>query len=117
MPARAEMAGNGSAPIAAIVLNYRTPDDSVRAVRSLLALRRPLAEIIVVDNDSTGQCLPALGEAAGAVTYLSTGANLGFSGGMNAGIVAALGRGAGAVLLVNSDVVVAPDCVQELERS
>jgi GT2 family glycosyltransferase len=110
------MAGIGPMPIAAIVLNYRTPEDSVRAVRSLLALRRPLPEIIVVDNDSAGRCLHAFGEVAGAVTYLSTGRNLGFSGGMNVGIVEALGRGARAVLLVNSDVVVTPDCVQELER-
>src|SRR5262249_6774408 len=37
--------------IAAVVLNYHTPDDTYLAVRSLIASRRPLDEIIVVDND------------------------------------------------------------------
>ena len=40
----------------------------------------------------------------------------GFSGGMNVGIRAALARGADAVLLVNSDVIVPPDCAGVLER-
>jgi GT2 family glycosyltransferase len=45
-----------------------------------------------------------------------TGRNLGFSGGVNVGIRAALERGASAVLLVNSDVIVPPDCIERLER-
>jgi GT2 family glycosyltransferase len=51
------------------------------------------------------------------ITYLPTGANLGFPGGMNIGIAHALDAGADAVLLVNSDVVVPPDCVDRLERA
>src|SRR5262245_33115767 len=43
--------------------------------------------------------------------------NLGYSGGMNAGIRAALDRDASAVLLVNSDVLVPPDCIGELCNS
>ena len=35
---------------------------------------------------------------------------------MNLGIREALARGADAVLLVNSDVIVPPDCVETLER-
>jgi GT2 family glycosyltransferase/glycosyltransferase involved in cell wall biosynthesis len=103
--------------IAAIVLNYQTPDDTVLAVRSLLASRRRLDSVIVVDNDeSPGPCERALAPLADAVTYIPAGGNLGFSGGMNVGIRDAIDRGADAVLLVNSDAIVPPDCVDLLER-
>jgi GT2 family glycosyltransferase/glycosyltransferase involved in cell wall biosynthesis len=106
--------------VAAVVLNYRTPDDTLLAVRSLLASRQPFEDIIVVDNDrrgTTGAVREALGEAWPQTTYLHTGGNLGFSGGMNVGIREALARGAGRVLLVNSDVIVPPDCLGRLEQS
>jgi GT2 family glycosyltransferase/glycosyltransferase involved in cell wall biosynthesis len=140
---------------AAVVLNYRTPDDTLLAVRSLLASRRPLDDIIVVNNDvedakgpaeaghhgrradaghgSSGHHegpaetapsgTPGQGghhggvEDVEAVTCVQTGCNLGFSGGVNVGIRAALERGADAVLLVNSDVIVPPDCIDRLERA
>jgi len=37
--------------LAAVVLNYRTPDDTLLAVKSLLASRRAIDEIIVIVND------------------------------------------------------------------
>jgi GT2 family glycosyltransferase len=54
---------------------------------------------------------------AAPITYLRAGRNLGFSGGMNVGISEALARGADRVLLVNSDVIVPPDCIERLEAS
>ena len=100
--------------IAGVVLNYNTPDDTFLAVSSLLASKRRLDDVIVVDNGSTRAC----GEMPGTgVVYLATDRNLGFSGGVNVGIRTALDRGADAVFLVNSDVVVAPDCVARLERA
>jgi GT2 family glycosyltransferase/glycosyltransferase involved in cell wall biosynthesis len=101
---------------AAVVLNYRAPVDTLLAVKSLLASRRPLSDIIVVDNDPSDDAPKALADVASRITYLKTGRNLGFSGGMNVGIREALGRGAQRVLLVNSDVIVPPDCVDRLER-
>jgi len=50
------------------------------------------------------------------ITYIDTGSNLGFSGGMNVGIRHARRRGADRILLVNSDVIVPPDAVEQLER-
>ena len=63
-----------------------------------------LSPLIVVDNGDGAECRAALAAFGGDVTVLATGANLGFSGGCNAGIREALASGAGAVLLVNSDV-------------
>ena len=103
--------------LAAVVLNYRAPDDTFLAVRSLLLSHRPIDDVIVVDNDASDACQQALAPIAARVTYLRTGRNLGFSGGMNVGIREAMARGADRVLLVNSDVIVPADSVASLERA
>lgn len=104
---------------AAIVLNYGTPDDTWLATRSLLASRRKVDEIIVVNNDAAEDDPVPLStrvrSLAAAVTLVSTGRNLGFSGGMNVGIREALRGGATEILLVNSDVIVPPDCIGRLQ--
>jgi GT2 family glycosyltransferase len=100
--------------MAAVVLHYRTPDDTWLTVRSLLASRRVLDEILIVNNDAADAGAGPAPEPG--VSVLTTGGNHGFSGGMNAGIRAALDRGATHVLLVNSDVIVPPDCVARLEQ-
>jgi len=105
------------ARLAAVVLNYRTPDDTYLAVSSLRASRRPVDELIVVDNGSCDTPIAALHRAWPPVTYLRTARNLGYSGGVNIGIREALRRGADRVLLVNSDVIVPPDCAERLERA
>jgi GT2 family glycosyltransferase len=102
--------------LAAIVLNYRTPDDTRLAARSLLASRRPCDQIVIVDNDPIDERCRTLTECMPGLTYLRTNENRGFSGGMNAGIRHALSRGADAVFLVNSDVIVPPDCIATLEQ-
>ena len=103
--------------VAAVVLNYATPDDTVLSVRSLLTSRRPLTELIVVDNDPSHVCRDALSPLHDRVHYRHTVENVGFSAGVNVGIRDALERGATHVLLVNSDVIVPPDCLAALERA
>lgn len=105
----------GAGPIAAVVLNYRTPAETVRAVRSLVDSHRPFDAILVVDNGSGDGSADALRAALPGVTILESPSNLGFSGGCNLGIEEALRRGAELVLLVNSDAEVAPETVQRME--
>jgi GT2 family glycosyltransferase/glycosyltransferase involved in cell wall biosynthesis len=101
---------------AAVILNYRTHDETILAVRALAASDAPLSDIIVVDNDEAADVDLAAALGPG-VTVLHTGANLGFSGGVNRGIREGLARGADRILLVNSDVIVPPDCLARLERA
>ena len=104
--------------LAAVVLNYRTPDQTLITVRSLLAGQRPPGAIIVVDNGAAGdsRLRDALASLDPAVKYLESRDNLGYSGGMNLGIREALAGGAQNVFLVNSDVFVPPDTLLYLER-
>ena len=103
--------------IAAVVLNYRTADQTWLAVRSIEASERRVDRIIVVDNGSADGSDERLRARCPRAEILQTGSNLGFSGGCNAGIRRALGGGADAVLLVNSDVVLAPDAIAQLETA
>jgi GT2 family glycosyltransferase len=93
--------------LAAVVLNYRTPDDTILAVRSLQAADAA-ARIIVVDHASGEGSVTQL-RALPDVELIELTENAGFAAGCNAGITRALTTGAGAVLLINSDVIVPPD--------
>lgn len=103
--------------LAAIVLNYRTPDQTFLAVKALRASDRPIDDLIVVNNGAPDSELALRLTGEPRVALIHTGRNLGFSGGMNAGIAAALERGADRILLVNSDVIVPPDCIAALEAA
>ena len=103
--------------VAAVVLNYLTPADTFLAVRSLLMSRPRPHDVIVVDNDPDRGCEAALAGLRSEIVYVAAGKNLGFSGGMNLGIRSAMASGADYIVLVNSDVVVTPDCLGILQRS
>jgi GT2 family glycosyltransferase len=114
-PARQAEAARPS--IAAVILNYNTPDDTLLAVRSLRASRRPLDRLIVVDNGPGDACEHALAPLMDAIHFIRSTGNVGFSAGCNIGIRSALDAGADLVLFVNSDAVLAPDALERLEHA
>lgn len=99
--------------VAAVVLNYGTPEETALAVSSLQrSNQRPT--LVVVDNGDGRACGDALQPIGASGAVRATGANLGFAGGANVGIQQALDEGADAVLLVNSDVWLPPDATSRL---
>jgi len=120
-PGRAVAVAPGQAPapsgrrLAAVVLNYRTPGDTAVAIRSLRASRRAVDDILVVDNGSRDGSADALRRSCPDAVVIESDTNLGFAAGANLGIRQALDRGAGLVLLVNSDTIVPPDTIERLE--
>jgi GT2 family glycosyltransferase len=102
--------------LAVVVLNYRTPEETVATVRSIAASAREPDDLVVVDNDPHDVRLcDAVTCVSRRVRYVATGRNVGYSAGMNAGIRAALDRDADAVLLSNSDVTALPETLGALE--
>jgi GT2 family glycosyltransferase len=99
---------------AAVVLNYRRADDTVECVRSLLRSEGILPAVIVVDNGSEDGSAERIASTFPSVPLIRTGANLGYAGGNNAGIRAALRGGAEHVLVLNNDCTVAPDAVARM---
>ncbi|MBZ0282988.1 MAG: glycosyltransferase family 2 protein [Anaerolineae bacterium] len=97
--------------VSIIVLNYNGREDTLACLRSLEHLTYRNANVIVVDNASSDGSEAAIRAAHPALTFIQTGANLGFTGGNNVGIRHALENGADYVLLLNNDTIVAPDFI------
>src|SRR4051794_23233906 len=93
--------------LAAVIPHFETPTETARCLAALEASERRVDQIIVVDN---GSRVPLAGA-------LRSNENLGFSGGCNLGIRRALDDGAAAVLILNSDTELAPDCLARLESA
>ncbi|MBN1846504.1 MAG: glycosyltransferase family 2 protein [Sedimentisphaerales bacterium] len=83
--------------------------ETLRSVAEATAGRR--REIIVVDNASTDHSPQAVAERYPEVILIRNDENLGFSRANNLGLARSRGR---YVALINSDVVVRPDCLTHL---
>jgi exopolysaccharide biosynthesis WecB/TagA/CpsF family protein len=98
--------------VTAITVTYnsarhiRTFIDSLRGDARTTRLR-----LIVADNGSTDETLRLLAQEDD-VTVISTGANLGYAGGINAALPAV--SAGSAVLILNPDLTVAPGAVRAL---
>jgi GT2 family glycosyltransferase len=103
--------------VAVIVVNYRTPDLTMRCVDSLLAVRGVDQRIIIIDNasrDGSAALFRARWSSDAAVETNELPANTGYAGGGNAGFARAKAIGARYAFVLNSDTIVDPDCVRLL---
>ncbi|MDP3766842.1 MAG: glycosyltransferase family 2 protein [Dehalococcoidia bacterium] len=100
--------------VTAIVLNWCGEDVTRECLQSLLVADYPSLTILLIDNGSPDGSGERLHAAFPGVAYLQTGANLGYTGGNNAGIRWALEGGAEQVLVLNNDTVVEPAAVTHL---
>lgn len=92
-----------------IVLNWNGLEDTRECLQSLRKVDYPANRVIVADNGSEADEAGVLEEEFGGFIEVSRNpVNLGFAGGMNAGIGRALEAGAEYVLLLNNDVTVEP---------
>jgi GT2 family glycosyltransferase len=93
--------------VAAVVLSWNGREDTLACLRSL---EGEGADVIVVDNASED----GSADAVSGVELIRNERNLGYAGGMNVGLRAALARGAEAVLLLNNDVEVERGAIARL---
>jgi len=100
--------------VIAIVLNWCAEADSAACLDSLAASDYETLEVLLVDNGSPDGSGERLRARYPHVSFLQTGANLGFAGGNNRGMEWALEREPEYVMVVNDDTVVSPDCVRSL---
>ncbi len=100
--------------VAAVTVNWNQPTLTRLCLESLIAGTHVPEWIIAVDNASATDPTMTLRSICPQVIVVRNAANLGFAGGANVGIRAALTREADAVLIINNDAVAAPDCVAEL---
>ncbi|MDQ1123673.1 glycosyltransferase family 2 protein [Microbacterium trichothecenolyticum] len=89
---------------AVVIPNWNGREDLPACLDSLRRQTLPV-EVIVVENGSTDGSVEMLRESYPDVTVLVQAVNLGFAGGVNAGIRYALHRGHDAIALLNNDAV------------
>ena len=87
-----------------IIVNYRTPDLTIRCIDSVYATTKTPFEIIVVDNASGDNSQEKIRTKFGDVVWIQNERNEGFGRANNIGVANAKGD---YVLLLNSDMVVA----------
>jgi GT2 family glycosyltransferase len=90
--------------VSIIVVTFDSETDLRLSLRSALGQEGVTTEVIVVDNGSTDGTLAIVREFGADIRLLQQAENIGFAGGMNAGIAASSGR---YVLSLN------PDCRPE----
>ncbi len=103
---------NGS--VTAVVVNWQRPEDTLRCLASLRQCRPESPKLVVVDNDSDSAAIAPIVAAHPGLDLFRFDSNRGFAAGANLGIRHALAEGAAAVLLVNDDAEVEPDCLYQL---
>jgi len=99
-----------------ILLNWNGLNDTNECLQSLKKITYDNFEVVVVDNNSSGNDVNILKEEFGGFTHkiIVNDSNLGFSGGNNVGIKYAIENGADYILLLNNDTIVEPDFLDNL---
>lgn len=94
--------------ITAVIVNWNGKQDTLACLSSLqkVDLNGNPFSVIVVDNGSTDGSVDAIKHEFPKVTLLTTGENLGFTGGNNVGIHQAMKDGADLIWLLNNDTIV-----------
>jgi GT2 family glycosyltransferase len=97
-----------------ITLNWNRRDDTLAFLASFSQLTYPHCRILVVDNGSTDDSVPAITAQFPDVEQIVNGRNPGFAAGANVGIRHALAQGADFVFVANNDTLIAPDALDLL---
>ena len=103
-----------TAPVTVVVLSWNGREDTLACLGSLAAATYPSVGVLVVDNGSSDGSADAVAAAYPDVALIRVDTNLGFAGGMNVGIAAALSRGAEMVMLLNNDTEAEPGFLEPL---
>jgi len=89
-----------------IILNFNLVEYTIECLKSLQKVDYPQYDILVVDNGSTDNSVARLKESFPLVEIYSTGENLGYTGGMNAGLKRAISDAPEYILALNPDTEV-----------
>jgi GT2 family glycosyltransferase len=103
--------------VAVVILSWNGLADTLECLESLWRSDYPELSVIVVDNGSSDGSALAIRRHFPTVRLIEVGRNLGFAGGNNVGLAAALESGAHLVFVLNNDTILSPDCVSELVRA
>lgn len=99
--------------IGIVILNYKVKDDVLACIKSLQKSSYKNYQMIVVDNNSEDGLADEIKNFP-EIKFIQNNNNLGYTGGNNIGIKAALEIGADFVFILNPDTLVDSDCLKSL---
>lgn len=97
-----------------IVLNYNNFPDTVETLRSALMLAYMNNHLLLVENSTKKEIPERIRRLFPALEIIENERNLGYAGGNNAGIRAAMQRGAEYIFVINNDIALLPDVLEKL---
>lgn len=102
--------------ITTIVLSWNAADDLAGCLRALAGQAAGVPQVLVVDNGSADGAPELVRRDFPWATLIENGRNLGFAGGMNAGIrrLQSAPQPPDVVVLLNQDTAVAPDWLEQI---
>jgi GT2 family glycosyltransferase len=100
-----------------VVLNYNGREVLGETLETLLAMTYPNFRVAVADNGSTDGSVAFVRERFPPVEVIENGGNLGVTGGRNAAMRYAIGRGADWVHHLDNDIKVHPELLTELMKA
>jgi GT2 family glycosyltransferase len=103
-----------ASPVGVVLVNWNGKADTLECLASLRQDTYPNKRLIVVDNGSQDDSVAAIQAEFPDTVIVELGANLGFTGGNNAGIRDALDADMEFILLLNNDTIVEPDALDAL---
>lgn len=103
-----------SRQISIVILNWNAADDTIRCIGQFAQWQQIQTQIWVVDNHSQDDSVAEIARACPHAHLIRNQANLGFAGGTNRGLQAALAAGEHPVLLLNNDALVDETAIAQL---
>ena len=100
-----------------LILNWNGKNDTIECLESLKNINYPDYEITVIDNGSTDNSVQLIKHNFPEIKIIFNHKNLGFGGGINAGIKeirARIKKKKYYMLLLNQDTIVPPDFLSKL---
>lgn len=100
-----------------VVLSFHGGQVTLRCLDSIVGSNERIHPLVIDNGSFDGVLTSAEARYGDRISTLQLRVNEGFTGGMNAGIRWALGRGARFVTVLNNDTVVMPGALERLEWS
>ena len=100
--------------LAVIILNWNAAEDTIRCVQSITQWTQLHPTIWVVDNGSADGSAERISTACSNIHLIRNSFNLGYAGGNNRAISAALAQGNAPLLFLNNDADITEANVSQL---
>ena len=104
-----------------LILNFNNYSDTVETIESVYSSDYDSNTLILIENSTDKQIIEKIRSRFPSLEIITNRENLGYAGGNNVGIQAAIARGAEYIFILNNDVILERDtlskCINAIKRS